>query len=97
MVRSLRIILATVCVMLVMLSGAVQAVHSHADSAGIHADCSLCVTAHVTVQLAEAPAPLPVAHVFAQVELLPPAELPASSSAFSNFTRPPPSLRMLPA
>lgn len=88
--RSLRVFLAVLCVLLVVLFGTVQAAHVHADTAATHANCTLCATAHVSVQLAQAPAPAPVAHVIAKAEILRPAELPSGFSAFSHFTRPPP-------
>ena len=97
MARSLRILLAAVCVVLVVLFGTVQVAHIHADGVETHANCSLCVTAHVTVQLAQTPAPAPVARVVARVAVLPPAVLPSGFTAFSHFTRPPPPVAALPA
>jgi hypothetical protein len=88
--RWLRVLLAAVCMLLVVLFGTVQAAHFHADNATTHADCSLCATAHVTVQMAQAPAPAPVARVATRVELLPLEALPNEVSAFSHLTRPPP-------
>lgn len=88
--RALRVVLAAVCVLGVMLSGTVQAAHSHADGTASHANCSLCTTAHVAVHPAAAPAPVSVARVATRVELLPLSELPSQVSAFSHFTRPPP-------
>lgn len=93
--RSLRIFLAAVCVLLVVVFGTVQAAHIHADGVE-HPDCTLCASAHITVQLAQTPAPAPVARVVARVELLPPAVLPSGFTAFSHFTRPPPA-EALPA
>jgi len=87
---SLRVFLAALCVLLVVLFGTVQAAHFHADDAATHANCSLCATVHVTVQLAQAPAPAPAAHVITKAEILRPAELPSGFCAFSHFTRPPP-------
>ena len=93
-VRSLRVILAVACVLLVMLTGTVQVVHSHAGGDDSHASCSLCVTAHVAVHLTQAQAPTPAARVVARIETRPPAELPSGSTAFSHFSRPPPSLNL---
>jgi len=87
---SLRVFLAVLCVLLVALLGTVQAAHFHADNATTHANCSLCATAHVTVQMVQTPAPAPTTHVIAKVEILRPAELPSGFCAFSHFTRPPP-------
>jgi hypothetical protein len=93
-VSSLRVILALVCVLLVVLSGTIGVVHSHAGSDDGHANCSLCLAAHVTVHLSQAQTPEPAAPVFARVTALPPVEIRSSFSAFSYFTRPPPSLNL---
>ena len=90
--RSLRIVLTLACVLLVMLAGTVQVVHSHLGCPDPHANCSLCVAAHVTVHLVQAVAPVPTARLVARMEALPPEELPSGFSAFSHFSRPPPSL-----
>ena len=92
--RSLRTLLAVVCVLLVLFAGTVQAVHSHLGCPDPHANCSLCVTAHVAVHLIQTQEPASAARVVAAVETLPPAELPSGVSAFSHFTRPPPALTL---
>jgi hypothetical protein len=48
-----RRILGLFCVLLVIFAASAELVHSH-DSGGIHADCSLCVTAHSAAQAAVA-------------------------------------------
>ena len=93
-VRSLRIVLALACVLLVVLSGTVQVAHSHVGGDDSHASCSLCATAHVTVHLIQAQAPAPAARVVARVEVRLPAELPSGPTVFSHFSRPPPSLNL---
>jgi hypothetical protein len=77
-------------VLLVVVSGTVQVAHTHADRAATHADCSLCVTAHITVHLLQTPAPLPPATVIAVLEAVPPSILRSGLSTFALFTRPPP-------
>ena len=91
-----RILLALVCVLLVVVAGTAQVAHSHADGADTHANCSLCATAHITVQLAHTPAPAPVARVVAVLESLPPVVVPSALCTFALFTRPPPA-DVLPA
>lgn len=88
--RSLRLYVGLACVLLMVLFSTVQAAHIHADGADTHANCSLCASAHVAVQLNQTPAPAPAAQVMARVELLPPELLPSGFTAFSHFTRPPP-------
>lgn len=85
-----RILLALACVLLVVVAGTVQVAHSHADGADTHANCPLCVTAHVTVQLTQTPAPATSARVVAVLEALPAAVLPSALCTFALFTRPPP-------
>jgi hypothetical protein len=77
-------------VLLVVVSGTVQVAHTHADRAATHANCSLCVAAHITVHLAQTPAPVPPAAVVAVVEALPYSILRSGLSTFALFTRPPP-------
>ncbi|HWB32813.1 MAG TPA: hypothetical protein VG714_06545 [Acidobacteriaceae bacterium] len=86
----MRVLLASLCVLLVMLSGTVELVHSHADRADVHSNCALCVTAHATVHLVHAPAPAVATAVFARVEAAQPAAVPRTFRAFSHVTRPPP-------
>jgi hypothetical protein len=88
--RPWRLLLAIVCVLLVVVAGTVQVAHSHADRADTHADCSLCAAAHLTVHLAQTPAPAPAAALAAVLETLPPSVLPIGLSTFALFTRPPP-------
>jgi hypothetical protein len=87
--RSWRIFFALLCVLLVVVAGTVEVAHTHADAV-THADCSLCVAAHVTVQLVQTPAPAPAVAVVATLETEPLAVLPAALSTFALFTRPPP-------
>jgi hypothetical protein len=85
-----RILLALLCVLLVVLLGSVQVVHSHADGNETHADCALCAAAHISVHPVHAPAPAPAIAVLATLESLPPSVLPSTLSIFAFFTRPPP-------
>jgi hypothetical protein len=84
-----RILLALLCVLLVVVLGAVQVAHTHADGAD-HADCALCAAAHVSVHPIHAPSPAPATAVVATLEALPPAVLPRALATFALFTRPPP-------
>lgn len=86
-----RIILALVCMLLVLVTGTVQVAHTHADGADTHANCSLCAVAHVTVHLAQTPAPTQApAAVVTMLQALPPASIASALSTFALFTRPPP-------
>jgi hypothetical protein len=86
-----RLLLSLLCISLVVACGTIQAVHVHPQGDLSHSDCALCVTAHVSVQLAETPATLDhVASVISAVEALV-APTPAQTiSTFALFTRPPP-------
>jgi di/tricarboxylate transporter len=90
--RSWRLLLALLCVLLVAVSGVVQAAHSHSDGSANHADCSLCVVSHVTVQLVQTPVPAPAISVIARVEAVAPSFAPSALSTFALFTRPPPAV-----
>jgi hypothetical protein len=87
---SLRAAVAVLCALLVVFAGVVQVAHAHIDSTATHADCSLCVAAHLAVHLERSPAPASIAAVITRIEVSP---IPASASALSTFalfTRPPP-------
>lgn len=83
------LLLASLCIVLVVVLGTVQAAHSHTDHR-FHADCALCATAHAVVQVTVPPVTIHVSHVESLVEAL---VLPArhgSVLTFALFTRPPP-------
>lgn len=86
-----RVLLAVVCVLLVIAVGTVQAVHVHSDGTTSHADCSLCGTAHVSVQVLRSP--VAAAPVVLATYIEPSVELRAAvaTPVFALFTRPPPS------
>ncbi len=88
---SWRLLLALLCIGLVVAFGTIQAVHVHPQSDLSHSDCALCVTAHLGVQVAEAPVTLHhVAPVISRVEALVAPSLTQTFSTFALFTRPPP-------
>jgi len=78
------------CVSLVFVCGTIQAVHVHPQGDISHADCSLCATAHVGVQVAEPAVALHVTPVVSVVEAFVAPTLPRTLSTFALFTRPPP-------
>jgi hypothetical protein len=86
---SWRLLLALLCISLVVASGTIQAVHVHPQG-DIHSDCSLCVSAHVGVQVSEAPVVLHIAPIVSFVEAVVAPPLKESFSTFALFTRPPP-------
>ena len=88
---SWRVAVAVLCAMLLVFAGVVQGAHTHADQIATHADCSLCVAAHLTVELAPSPVPAPVSHVITAVEVAPICSRATALSTFALFTRPPPS------
>jgi hypothetical protein len=85
-----RLLCGLLCVALLLFAGTLSVVHGHNDGTMDHADCSLCATAHVTVQLVAAVPDAPVTMVFAKVEASLPAARPRTLSRFALFTRPPP-------
>ena len=86
-----RLLLSLLCITLVVACGTVQAVHVHPQGDISHSDCALCVTAHVSAQVAQSTVTLHhVAPVISTVEAFA-APTPAQTiSAFALFTRPPP-------
>ena len=85
-----RFLLALLCISLVIVGGTVQAVHVHPQGDITHADCALCATAHVSVQVAASPAVLYFAPVVSYVETLFAPAASRSFVTFALFTRPPP-------
>ncbi|HEY2040973.1 MAG TPA: hypothetical protein VGG95_14980 [Edaphobacter sp.] len=86
-----RLLLSLLCISLVVACGTIQVVHVHPQGDLSHADCALCATAHVSVQLAEMPVRLHhVAPVISGVEAFTPAPATQGVSTFALFTRPPP-------
>jgi hypothetical protein len=90
MQSSWRLILALLCVFLVVATGTIQVVHAHPVGDISHADCSLCATAHVTVQVVEPPVTLFVTAVVMDVEAFVPLMRIRTFFTFALFTRPPP-------
>ncbi len=78
------------CMLLVLATGMIQAVHSHPVGDISHADCALCVTAHVAVEVAQPPVTLTVALVISSIESFDPLIRTKTFFTFALFTRPPP-------
>jgi len=85
-----KLLLGLLCVALVILGGTLAATHTHDRENSIHADCSLCVAAHVTVQLAPQQPVLTLTRVFTRVESTRAVRRPHLELAFDLYTRPPP-------
>jgi hypothetical protein len=84
-----RLIVGLRCVALIVLGGTLSVAHGHDD--GItHADCGLCATAHVTVQVASTLTLGPVTQVFTRVDTSLPEIRPRTLFRSELFTRPPP-------
>jgi hypothetical protein len=90
-----RLLLGLLCIGLVALGSTIQVAHTHAGGDIAHADCSLCLTAHVVAQVVSSPVPIPAAPVVASVEEPLPEVRPATLSVFALFTRPPPAVSRL--
>ncbi len=78
------------CILLLVVAGAVQVAHTHSDGAATHADCGLCTTAHISVQIVYAPASAPPVAVASAIEPIHVTVLPPALTTFALFTRPPP-------
>jgi hypothetical protein len=85
-----KLILALLCISLVIACGTIQAVHVHPNGEISRADCPLCATAHVAIQIIQPPASLHVAPVVAIVETFLPVVPSRNILTFALFTRPPP-------
>jgi hypothetical protein len=85
-----RIVLALLCVLLVIVCGTIQAVHVHPAGEISHADCALCATAHLAVQVVQPAVTLFVTPIVVVVETAAPRVRSTTFSTFALFTRPPP-------
>jgi hypothetical protein len=86
-----RLLLSLLCISLVIACGTIQVAHVHPQGDISHADCALCATAHVTVQLADTSVTLHhVVPVISAVEAFTPPTATQAVSTFALFTRPPP-------
>jgi hypothetical protein len=85
-----RLFFGLLCVALLIFAGTLSVAHGHNDGTIDHADCTLCVAAHATVQLVAALPVAPATVVFTRVENALPAARPRTLSRFALFTRPPP-------
>jgi quinol-cytochrome oxidoreductase complex cytochrome b subunit len=85
-----RIVLGVVCIALIMVGGLVSATHTHSQREITHQDCSLCVTAHMAVQVAVTVTQVCVAQVFTRVEASRPIVAHDFTPQFALFSRPPP-------
>jgi hypothetical protein len=90
-----RLLLGILCVLLVLLGGTLQAVHSHSGLEASHPDCALCAAAHVVAQTVAAPILPAVAVLLGSVSRLAPLAAARAVSVFALFTRPPPSCSTL--
>jgi hypothetical protein len=83
-----RTLLALLCIVLVMATATVELTHSHAD--GDHADCALCVVAHVVIQAATVLALIVLFARISAVALAARVLVLAKATLFAFYTRPPP-------
>jgi hypothetical protein len=91
-----RLFLGTLCVLLVLLGGAISATHSHANDSIAHGDCGLCAVAHTTAKAGTPFVPVVVALVFVRLETVPAVSRPRTTlSDFALYTRPPPAVAHL--
>ena len=85
-----RFLLSVLCIALIMVGGVVSATHTHSNREINHQDCSLCVTAHMAVQIAVTVTQVCVAQVFTRVEASRPIASHDFIPQFALFSRPPP-------
>lgn len=92
-----RAAVAVLCAFLVVLAGAVQVAHSHVLDTASHADCSLCLAAHIALHAPHTPAQAAPSAVVTRVEFVPVLVAKTAVSSFALFTRPPPASAVVPA
>jgi hypothetical protein len=85
-----RVLLAALSIVLILFVGIVAVAHTHASADVSHADCGLCATAHVSIQITGSPVVLHSELTFFSVPPAPLAERPRTLCRFALFSRPPP-------
>jgi hypothetical protein len=85
-----RVLLGVLCIALIVVGGIVAVTHTHSQREISHQDCSLCVTAHMAVQVAVTVTQVCVAQVFTRVEASRPVASHDFIPQFALFSRPPP-------
>lgn len=89
-----RIVFGILCIVIVLMSGMIQAAHIHRDLRTDH-DCSLCMVAHSAVQAAP---PIVLPHIsvpVAEVEPLLIRAVPRAAAFVRHTIRPPPEAGVL--
>ena len=84
-----RLLLGLLCVALVLMMGTMAATHTHTGHAE-QANCGLCVTAHMAVDVAAPPPQIAVAPVQVHVETAVSVVRAHTRCRSALFTRPPP-------
>jgi hypothetical protein len=87
---SWRVLLSVLCITLIVLGGIISVTHTHSKEETSHQDCSLCVTAHMAVQVAVVVTQVTTSQVFTRVEASSPVAQPQFTPQFALFSRPPP-------
>jgi hypothetical protein len=90
--RSLRVLTALVCVLLILFVGAAQVLHMHAQDEAANASCSLCAVAHAAALPAPVLGTLAVAEAVATIAAPYAVSAPNRFFAFSLYVRPPPAV-----
>ena len=83
------LLLVLLCIALVVVCGTIQVVHTHPRGDN-RADCALCATAHVVVQISTPPVVLRATTFASMVEVSAPLSRARTLFTFALFTRPPP-------
>jgi hypothetical protein len=87
-------LLGVFCIALVLVSGIVQAAHSHSSGQPDH-DCSLCVSAHNVIQATPAVQLIHASRPVAAVAVVPVSALPRRQFFYKLACRPPPAESVL--
>ena len=91
--RTLHLLVALLCVLLILFVGAAQVLHSHPGGEAQNPNCSLCAVAHLATHAA------PVTSAPALVLSIAPVHTPHRAHApprrffFSTYVRPPPAVK----
>ena len=90
--RTIRVLVAMLCVLLILFVGAAQALHTHAPDEAANPGCSLCAVAHVSALATPVLAGPALVEAVLAVSAQKSVAAPQRFFSFSLYVRPPPVL-----
>ena len=88
--QALRILLAGLCILLILFTGAAQLLHTHAGSEANDPGCSFCAVAHLSVLTSTVPTQPVTTEAILCLRTPETLFAPPTLFSFATYVRPPP-------